>query len=144
MTTSTAISLGAVNVAADDPAALAGIWMELLGSTMAGQQDDFVFLEPAVDGGFAMFFQRRSGPRPERSGQHLDLTVPWGTRTAQVARAVTLGATHHWDVLDEVPWVQWSTLSDPEGNLFCLAEHPPSSAAEPPAGVGSESATPSR
>jgi len=28
-------------------------------------------------------------------------------------------------VLDEVPWVQWSTLSDPEDNLFCIAEHPP-------------------
>jgi hypothetical protein len=21
--------------------------------------------------------------------------------------------------------VQWTTLADPEGNLFCVAEHPP-------------------
>jgi len=51
--------------------------------------------------------------------------VPWGSRQQEVDRAVTLGATHRWDVLDEVPWVQWSTLADPEGNLFCIAEHPP-------------------
>ena len=74
-----------------------------------------------------MFFQQRTGPRPDRQGQHLDLTVPWGNREAEVGRAVGLGATHEWDVLDEVPWVHWSTLSDPEGNLFCLAEHPPRS-----------------
>jgi hypothetical protein len=72
-----------------------------------------------------MFFGPRTDPRPDRQGQHLDLTVPWGTREHEVARAVGLGATHRWDVLDEVPWVQWSTLADPEGNLFCLAEHPP-------------------
>ena len=30
-----------------------------------------------------------------------------------------------WDVLDEVPHVQWTTLADPARNLFCVAEHPP-------------------
>jgi hypothetical protein len=42
-----------------------------------------------------------------------------------VRRIIGLGATHRWDVLDEVPHVRWTTLSDPEGNLFCIAEHPP-------------------
>jgi hypothetical protein len=33
-----------------------------------------------------------------------------------------------WDVLDEHPHVRWTTLADPEGNLFCIAEHPPAEA----------------
>jgi len=40
------------------------------------------------------------------------------------ARLAAIGTEHRWDVLDEVPWVQWSTLAGPEGTLFCIAEHP--------------------
>ncbi|WP_369138867.1 VOC family protein [Modestobacter versicolor] len=126
MTSRTPITLGAVNVEADDPPALARFYAALLDTEVAGGEDGYAFLAPRPDGGFAMFFQRRSGPRPEHSGQHLDLTVPWGSREAEAERAVSLGAEHRWDVLDEVPWVRWTTLADPEGNLFCLAEHPPS------------------
>ncbi|MGY2079123.1 VOC family protein [Modestobacter sp. SYSU DS0657] len=126
MPATTAISLGSVNVEATSPRALAGFWAELLGGTVVGDHEGRVFVSAREPDGFAMFFRPRSGPRPERPGQHLDLTVPWGCREEEVARAVALGATHQWDVLDEVPWVQWSTLADPEGNPFCLAEHPPS------------------
>jgi predicted enzyme related to lactoylglutathione lyase len=125
MTSGTAITLGAVNVEADDPVALAGFWAALLGTSIAGEHGGHVFLTARPDGGFAMFIQPRNGPRPEHQAQHLDLTVPWETRSTEVQRAVALGATHRWDVLDEVPWVRWTTLADPEGNLFCIAEHPP-------------------
>ena len=86
---------------------------------------DSVYLPAAGVSGFSMFFQPLPGPRPERQTVHLDLTVPWGMRCGEVERIVQLGGVHHWDVLDEVPHVQWSTLADPEGNLFCIAEHPP-------------------
>ncbi|NEK87647.1 VOC family protein [Blastococcus saxobsidens] len=126
MSSSASITLGAVNVEADAPRALAAFWAQLLGGTVApGDDSEFAYVSAREPGGFAMFFQLRSDARPDRQGQHLDLTVPWGTRVVEVDRAVELGATHRWDVLDEVPWVQWSTLSDPEGNLFCIAEHPP-------------------
>lgn len=72
-----------------------------------------------------MFFQPMTGTRPERQAFHLDLTVPWGSRQAEVDRLLSLGATYQWDVLDEFPHVQWTTLADLEGNLFCVAEHPP-------------------
>ena len=72
-----------------------------------------------------MFFQPLAGPRSGRQTVHLDLTVPWGMRRSEVQRIVQLGGAHRWDVLDEVPYVQWSTLADPEGNLFCVAEHVP-------------------
>ena len=127
MTTS-AISLGSVNLEADDPAALARFWSAVTGAQPSAGGDS-VYLPPAHPGGFALFFQPRTAPRPQHQTTHLDLTVPWGSREAETERLVGLGATHRWDVLDEHPHVRWSTLSDPEGNLFCIAEHPPTAGA---------------
>jgi hypothetical protein len=124
------VTLGAVNLEADDPPSLAHFWAAGLGGAVESASSDYAFVSARSSDGFAMFFHARSDPRPERQTHHLDLTVPWGTRVTEVARFVSLGATHKWDVLDEVPWVQWSTMADPEGNLFCIAEHPP--AAEVP------------
>jgi hypothetical protein len=122
--TSSLISLGAINLEADSPAALAEFWARVTGGTphLGG---DTVYLPAAGPGGFAMFFQPQEGPRPERQTFHLDLEVPWGSRQSEVDRVIALGATHRWDVLDEYPHVRWTTLADPEGNLFCIAEHPP-------------------
>jgi hypothetical protein len=118
------ITLGAFNLEAQDPAALAGFWAAVTGAT-ASPGGESVYLPPAMPGGFAMFFQPRTAPRPEHQASHLDLTVPWGSRQNEVERLVGLGATFKWDVLEEFAHVQWTTLADPEGNLFCVAEHPP-------------------
>ena len=120
------ITLGAVNVEAADPIALASFWAAATGGTQRLARDS-VYLPATEPGGFAMFFQPLPGPRPERQVIHLDLTVPWGERQNEVARLEKLGATTRWHVLDEHPHVQWTTMADPEGNLFCLAEHPPKS-----------------
>lgn len=121
----TSITLGAVNVDAADPPMLARFWSEVLGGVVQSSSADFAHVSNDEPGGFAMFFNAWSGARPERQSQHLDLTVPWGTRVAEVERITALGATVQWEVLDDYPWVKWSTLTDPEGNLFCVAEHPP-------------------
>jgi len=118
------ITLGAYNVEADDPAALADFWAAVTGVTPS-RGGDSVYLPPAGPDGFGMFFQPRTGPRPEHQASHLDLTVPWGSRETEAERLVALGATHPWDVLDEVSHVRWTTLADSESNLFCVAEHPP-------------------
>ena len=117
------ISLGSVNIEAESPGELAEFWSVVIGSAPS-RSGESVYLPPSSTSGFAMFFQPSTRPR-EHQGIHLDLTVPWGSRQAEVERLVALGATHRWDVLDEVPHVQWTTLADPEGNLFCIAEHPP-------------------
>jgi len=117
------ITLGAFNLEAQNPALLAGFWAAVTGATPSPGGES-VYL-PASPGGFAMFFQPRTAPRPEHQASHLDLTVPWGSRQAEVDRLVGLGATFQWNVLEEHPHVQWTTLADPEGNLFCVAEHPP-------------------
>lgn len=118
------ITLGAINMKAKDTSALAEFWALVTGA-VPSPIGNSVYLPAVEPAGFAMFFQPLDGPRPEHQMSHLDLTVPWGSRQAQVERLRSLGATHQWDVLDEVPHVQWTTLADPEGNLFCVAEHPP-------------------
>jgi len=118
------ITLGAINLEAQNPATLADFWASVTGA-LPSPGGDSVYLPSAGPGGFAMFFQPMTGPRPEHQTFHLDLTVPWGSRQAEVRRLLDLGATYQWDVLDEFPHVQWTTLADREGNLFCVAEHPP-------------------
>lgn len=117
------ITLGAINLRASDPTQLSRFWASVIGVAPPAAGDT-VYLPPAGPAGFAMFFQPLDGERGHQT-MHLDLTVPWGSRTAEVERIIGLGATFQWDVLDEVPHVQWTTLADPEGNLFCVAEHPP-------------------
>lgn len=117
-------ALGAVNMQAQDPAALAGFWAHALGTTPSPVGAS-VYLPAAGPGGFAVFLQPLTGPRPDHQMTHLDLTVAWGTRQAEVERLLDLGATYRREVLDEYPHVRWTTLADPEGNLFCVAEHPP-------------------
>lgn len=118
------ITLGAVNSEAADPEALARFWAAVTGTSQESSGGS-VYLPPTQPGGLAMFFQPLNGARPDRQMMHLDLTVPWGNRRSEVARLEKLGATTRWHVLDEHPHVQWTTMADPEGNLFCLAEHPP-------------------
>lgn len=119
------VTLGAVNVRAADVELLANFWAALLGGERAAGS---AYLPPAEPGGLAMFFQQFDGPRAVDQVMHMDLTVPWGQREPVAARAVSLGATHQWEVLTEHTHVRWTTLTDPEGNLFCIAEHPPATA----------------
>ena len=118
------ITLGAYNFQTENPRDLAEFWSGLTGGEMHPNGDS-VYIEPAHDGGFALFLQPMVDERPDNQLGHLDLTVPWGQRVSEVARAVSLGAEVKWEVLDEHPHVQWTTLADPDGNLFCIAEHPP-------------------
>ncbi len=117
------VTLGAVNVEAADPHALAVFWGTVTGAT-PNANGDFAYLPAVAPDGFAMFFRPSAGPRPDRQPVHLDLTVPWGQRQTEVDRLLAAGATFRWDVLEEFAHVRWTTLADPEGNLFCVAEHP--------------------
>ncbi|ROR72267.1 hypothetical protein EDD31_0617 [Bogoriella caseilytica] len=116
------ISIGTIAMEAADPPALAGFWGALL-HREAQVGDGAAFLPGNRPGEPGLLIQPLTGPRPERQISHPDLFVPDGSRTAEASRAVDLGATFRWEVLDEYPGVRWSTLADPEGNLFCIAEH---------------------
>lgn len=58
-------------------------------------------------------------PKTVKNRTHLDLNA--SDRAAEVERLVGLGATV---MHDKDEWgVRWTTLADPAGNEFCVAEH---------------------
>ncbi|MCP3989668.1 MAG: VOC family protein [Actinomycetia bacterium] len=66
-----------------------------------------------------MMFIQVPESKTVKNRMHLDLGTD--NREAEIERLVGLGATR---IHDKEEWgVQWTTLSDPEGNEFCIAEH---------------------
>jgi hypothetical protein len=119
---SPALTLGAVNISCSDPSLLADFWASATGGTVSGGDDGPRYVIPAP-GGIPFFLQPTTEEHPGSTTMHLDLTAAPGRREVEVQRLTSLGAVRQWDVLGEVPWVDWTTMADPEGNLFCVAEH---------------------
>jgi Glyoxalase-like domain len=105
-----------VTVDAHDPEALARWWAELLGSTAAPDDDDWV-----VDaGGVTLLFGADPEEKVVKNRVHLDLRPD--DRDAEVARAEALGATRVDIGQGDQTWV---VLADPEGNEFCILRSRP-------------------
>lgn len=80
---------------------------------------DFFARISGTDGDPSMMFIQVPEGKATKNRVHLDLAA--ADHTQEVARLVSLGARV---VHDKDEWgVQWTTLSDPEGNEFCVATH---------------------
>lgn len=101
-----------------DKHALARFWCDLLGTTVRGEVGQYVGLHPSHEGAPRLIFQELPdlGERTEKGRLHVDIDTP--DLEADVARAVSLGASVH-DEVSELG-MRWVTMRDPEGNLFCL------------------------
>ena len=110
--------LSSIVIDCHDKHALAAFWCGVLGTTVRGELGQYVGLHPAPEGNTRLLFQQVEGlAAPSEKGRvHLDLDSH--DVDADTARAVELGAT----VVSEVEefGMRWRTLSDPEGNLFCI------------------------
>jgi catechol 2,3-dioxygenase-like lactoylglutathione lyase family enzyme len=108
----------AVVVDCRDPEELARFWCALLGVEVRGRWEQYVGLHPMQPGHPRLLFQRTDDVRPPKNSLHLDLHVPRADLTAAVERALGLGAREvAQQRYDEMAW---TTLADPEGNLFCV------------------------
>ena len=98
---------------ADD---IAAFWSALLERPIGDGANQFFAMIPAPeDGAFpALMFLAVPEPRQGKNRLHLDLVAD--DLAAEVERAVTLGATNVAD-FDEYG-ATWTTLTDPEGNIF--------------------------
>jgi catechol 2,3-dioxygenase-like lactoylglutathione lyase family enzyme len=108
----------AVTIDCKDPETLAGFWCALLGVTVRGRWEQYVGLHPMAPDRPRLVFQATDDPRPAKNSLHLDLHVPADELPAEIDRAVSLGARHVAD--REQNGQRWTTLADPEGNVFCL------------------------
>jgi len=110
------IHLGQVVIDAADAADLATFWSRLLERQLIdGANQFFAVIPAATDGTFpALMFLAVPEPRQGKNRIHLDLVS--GDPAGVVERAVGLGATKIAD-FDEYG-TRWTTLADPEGNVF--------------------------
>jgi hypothetical protein len=112
----TTLSLGQIVVDSADAAVLAGFWSSLLERpVLDGANQFFAVIPAAEDGKFpALMFLAVPEPRSGKNRLHLDLVSV--DRPAAVERAIQLGARKVGE-FDEYG-AQWTTLADPEGNVF--------------------------
>jgi predicted enzyme related to lactoylglutathione lyase len=103
-----------------DARALAGFWSTLTGWNVYYDDDPEVVLAPSFpyDGTGMLFIPVPEG-KTAKNRLHLDLSPERGTRDEMVELAVAGGATVVGDHrgADGKGWV---TLTDPEGNEFCI------------------------
>jgi len=71
------------------------------------------------DGGHSVLFIEVPEKKQVKNRMHFDLRPTDGTRDAELARLLDLGATQVQD-LRRPDGSGWVTLADPEGNEFCI------------------------
>jgi len=73
----------------------------------------------AREGGHSVLFIEVPEKKQVKNRIHFDLRPVAGTRAAELARLLELGATEVQD-LRRPDGGGWVTLADPEGNEFCI------------------------
>ena len=117
------LSIAAITLDCHDAAALAGFWSNVFDQPLDNEPEPNRFFasigrSTSGDGPTMMFIAVPEG-KTVKNRMHLDLEA--SDRAAEVTRLVELGATV---VHDKDEWdTRWTTLTDPEGNEFCVATH---------------------
>ncbi len=113
---SSELGFGQVAVDCVDAGRLAGFWSQLVGRDVEPGASAFYARVPASeDGTFpAIIFLQVPEPKTTKNRWHLDLVA--ADLEAEVARAESLGAVVQSGY--EEYGTKWTTLADPEGNLF--------------------------
>jgi predicted enzyme related to lactoylglutathione lyase len=114
-----------VVVDAADPEALARFWVDLLGWRMSHTVSGVVDVTAPSDDGwrFDLVFVPVADAKTTKNRVHLDVaSASPDHQAAQVAHALSLGATRADIGQRNVPWV---VLADPEGNEFCVLDPRP-------------------
>lgn len=108
---------------ATDIARATRFWSDALGYVTAFESPTFVSLKHSKDARrLRIGLQPADAPRPASNALHLDLATDDMAREAK--RLEGLGATRvpDWPYGDDAP--NWIVMRDPEGNEFCVVEHP--------------------
>jgi catechol 2,3-dioxygenase-like lactoylglutathione lyase family enzyme len=115
------LSLAHVAFDAADATALAAFWAGVVGAEVDdGATEHFASVGLGRTAGPFPTLLFLHVPEPPRAKNRVHLDLVADDRAAEVARLVGLGATAVGD-FDEYGAV-WTTLADPEGNLFDVAQ----------------------
>ena len=117
------LNVAAITFDCANAAALAEFWSAALDRPIQrdgdmGASEHFAVMPGDGDTPTLMFIQVPEG-KTAKNRVHLDLSAP--DRAAEVERLTELGATVLYDKQEF--GFTWTTLTDPEGNEFCVAAH---------------------
>jgi catechol 2,3-dioxygenase-like lactoylglutathione lyase family enzyme len=110
--------LEVVAIDCNDAEPLVEFWCAVLGVEVANRDDDWVSLEPSVDGGASLAFQVVPEPKQGKNRLHLDVEVR--QLESATLKAEELGATSVGDIVVEDDGGRFQVMRDPGGNEFCL------------------------
>ncbi|ADB34276.1 conserved hypothetical protein [Kribbella flavida DSM 17836] len=113
------VTLEQIAVDCSDVLALATFWANVLETEVEAGSNEYAATVQRTAGGPAMMFLKvPEQPSGTKNRLHFDLaSTDWA---AEVDRLVSLGAKRHGEFTEY--GVHWVTLTDPEGNVFDLAE----------------------
>jgi len=109
--------VAAIMVDCNDVEAMVAFWGEVLGLESKGRHGDYVWMSSVSENGPALAFQQVPEPRTGKNRLHLDVTT--SDPEAVIAMVIELGGSRVED--HEMQGFGWTVLSDPEGNVFCVA-----------------------
>jgi len=119
-------SIAAITIDCDNALSLSAFWAGVLqveaDPDTRGSGEFFQSIGQSAEGwvGPMMMFIKVPEAKTAKNRVHLDLATP--DRLGEVARLTGLGAAV---VHDKDEWgVTWTTLTDPEGNEFCVSDSP--------------------
>jgi predicted enzyme related to lactoylglutathione lyase len=108
---------GAVMIDTVDPAPLVAFWTALLGTEVAYQSEDFVWLRRNAPDGIGLAFQRVPEAKRGKNRVHVDFVAPDIDEVR--VRVEELGGSLLFDRTNDD--FRWLVLADPEGNEFCVS-----------------------
>ncbi len=108
---------GAVMIDTVDPAPLVAFWTALLGTEVAYETEDFVWLRRNSPDGIGLAFQRVPEAKGVKNRGHVDFVAPDIDEVR--ARVEELGGRLLFDRTNDD--FRWLVLADPEGNEFCVS-----------------------
>jgi predicted enzyme related to lactoylglutathione lyase len=113
------LTLRSIVIDCADPQSLAPFWMAVTGYREKYGDEEWVQLEDPAGRSPDIAFQRVPEPKAGKNRLHLDLDV--ADEEAAAARIEELGGKRLW--ASEDPNDVFITLSDPEGNEFCVVRN---------------------
>ena len=111
------MQLANITFDAADPQRLAAFWSQATGRKIVRSEPYFAMLASDEDPVRMLILKVPEG-KTAKNRMHLDFHA--ADREAEVARLVSLRATRH-DTRNELG-IEWTVLTDPEGNEFCVAQ----------------------
>lgn len=111
-----AIRPGMITLDTADAVRIGRWWSEQTGGEIIEENDGW-FVVVALPDGLRLGFQKVDEPTPGKNRVHVDFVAE--DLDAAVEALRTAGAGHVGD--REMPGFRWVTLTDPDGNQFCVS-----------------------